>query len=90
MQSLSIDVADEAEPEPGAEPELEPPVPSGTPSSAHVAPLPPQPPSPRFPINKPSRKAPVGRSGLGKLPAFTSADWEFEEMELPPGPKDKK
>ncbi|KAJ2922412.1 hypothetical protein H1R20_g14677, partial [Candolleomyces eurysporus] len=58
-------------------------------SSKSPSDLPPQPPSPRFPNNPPARKPPVGKSSLGKLPALTSDEWEFEEMPLPPGPKDR-
>ncbi|KAF8968115.1 BRO1-like domain-containing protein [Flammula alnicola] len=37
----------------------------------------------------PSRKAPPGKSSLG-LPAINSTEWGFEELALPPGPKDGK
>lgn len=52
--------------------------------------LPQQPPSPRFPTSLPGRKRLPGKSGLGKLPAITSDEWEYDEMPLPPGPNDFK
>ncbi|KAJ3520410.1 hypothetical protein NMY22_g12771 [Coprinellus aureogranulatus] len=91
MQTLSINVEDEPAPEP--EPGTGPTEPTATHSAvptANIANLPPQPPSPRFPTNKPSRKPLPGRSALGKLPALTSADWEWEEMRYLLAPIDKK
>jgi len=37
----------------------------------------------------PSRKARPGKSLLG-LPVISSSEWGFEELTLPPGPKDAK
>lgn len=37
----------------------------------------------------PSRKPLHGKSALG-LPAINSSEWEFEDLVLPPGPKDGK
>ncbi|KAF9563243.1 BRO1-domain-containing protein [Agrocybe pediades] len=39
--------------------------------------------------NGPIRKPLPGKSALG-LPAINSSEWEFEELVLPPGPKDRK
>lgn len=52
-----------------------------------AAELPEEPPSPRYPGNVPTRKPPLPKSSLGRLPALTSDEWEFEEMTLPPPPK---
>jgi programmed cell death 6-interacting protein len=36
-----------------------------------------------------TRKQPSGKSALG-LPALNSSEWDFEEIQLPPGPMDGK
>lgn len=41
------------------------------------------------PSHIPPRKARPGKSLLG-LPAISSSEWGFEELTLPPGPKDAK
>jgi programmed cell death 6-interacting protein len=44
---------------------------------------------PTPPSHIPARKPRPGKSLLG-LPAISSSEWDFEELTLPPGPKDAK
>ncbi|KAF8149996.1 BRO1-like domain-containing protein [Crassisporium funariophilum] len=54
---------------------------AGTPKKTHPSTSP-------TPTSGPARKQPLGKSSLG-LPAINSSEWDFEEISLPPGPKDR-
>ncbi|GLB40217.1 putative BRO1-like domain containing protein [Lyophyllum shimeji] len=85
LQSMSLGSSSSTPPTPAAPaPILHPDAAPDASANVNVPASPRAPPMKQAP-SPPPRKAPLGKSSLG-LPAITSSDWGFEDVQLPPPP----